>query len=86
MSIEGMKRRVSTIRKFHPRKSKATVWGAAIGVVASILTGCAGFPIASTLRLVCASATGVVDIIDKVQASAASVDSGRPELDASADR
>ena len=86
MGIQSLKRKASSIRKSHPRKSRATVWGAAIGIAASVITGCAGFPIASTLRLVCASATGVVDIIDKVQANAASVDSGRPGLDASADR
>lgn len=61
----------------HPRKSRASLYGIALG----ILTGCAGFPYGSTLRLVCQTATGILDVVEKSQ----HVDSGVRTVDAAVD-
>lgn len=53
---------VNSVIRNHPLKTKATI----AGIIAGLISGCAGFPVASTLRLVCGTATGIVDIVEKV--------------------
>ena len=48
----------------HPFKVKASIFGMLLGLV-----GCGTVPIGATLRLVCGTATGVMDIVDKVNQS-----------------
>lgn len=55
--------RVKRVATKHPRKSIATIAGLTFGIV----TSCAGFPVTSTLRLVCGTATGIVEVVEKVQ-------------------
>jgi hypothetical protein len=59
---------VAVIRN-SPMKTKASVVGMMLG-----LAGCAGFPIGSTVRLICGTATGIMDVVDKVKAN----DAGSP--------
>lgn len=56
--------RVKRVATKHPRKSIATIAGLTFGIVTS---ACAGFPVASTLRLVCGTATEIVEVVEKVQ-------------------
>lgn len=59
---------VAVIRN-SPMKAKASAIGMMLG-----LAGCAGFPIGSTVRLICGTATGIMDVVDKVKAN----DAGSP--------
>lgn len=73
----NLSEKAKRVRTRHPNKSKATAFGLALGV----LTGCAGFPVGGTIRLVCGTATGILDVIDKTQRA----DSGATVLDAASD-
>lgn len=60
-------RRQSRVRKIieeNPVKSKASLIGIVIG-----LLGCGTIPVGGTIRLLCGTATGVMDIVDKVNAN-----------------
>lgn len=66
------------VAKEHPMKTRASIIGLFFGLI-----GCSAFPIGSTLRLVCGTATGIVDIVEKVQRTS-SIDAAT-SVDASVD-